>query len=100
MYPSLASRRWSRRVCRPYLVSPHGMLDPWAVRHAAWKKRVAGWWFENAHLAGAACLHALTASEARAIRAYGLTNPICVVPNGVDLPRQTAFPRPAWADSG
>ena len=45
---------------RPYLVSPHGMLDPWAVRRAAWKKRLVAWWFENAHLAGAACLHALT----------------------------------------
>jgi poly(glycerol-phosphate) alpha-glucosyltransferase len=97
MYPSLASRRWGRRVCRPYLISPHGMLDPWAVRQAAWKKRVAGWWFENAHLAGAACLHAVTESEACAIRAYGLTNPICVVPYCIDLPRQTVFPRPAWA---
>jgi glycosyltransferase involved in cell wall biosynthesis len=99
MYPSLAGWRWSRRACRPYLVSPHGMLDPWAVRHALWKKRLVGWWFENAHLAGAACLHALTESEARAIRAYGLTNPICVVPNGVDLPMQTVLPRPAWADT-
>ena len=61
MYPSLASWRWSRRAGRPYLVAPHGMLDPWAVSHAAWKKRLVGWWFENAHLAGAACLHALTA---------------------------------------
>jgi poly(glycerol-phosphate) alpha-glucosyltransferase len=96
MYPSLASLRWSRRARRPYLVSTHGMLDPWAVSRAAWKKRLAGWWFENAHLVGAACLHALTKTEARAIRAYGLTNPICVIPNGVDLPTRTVLPRPAW----
>ena len=97
MYPSLASSRWSRRAGRPYLISPHGMLDPWAVSHAVWKKRLVGWWFEDAHLAGAACLHALTEAEARAIRAYGLPNPICVVPNGVDLPKQTVPARPAWA---
>ena len=96
MYPSLASLRWSRRARRPYLVSPHGMLDPWAVRNAAWKKRLVGRWFEDAHLAGAACLHALTAAEAGAIRAYGLTNPICVVPNGIDLPKGGAPARPAW----
>ena len=89
MYPSLASLRWSRRVPSPYLIAPHGMLDPWALGRAIWKKRLVGWWFENAHLAGAACLHALTQAEARAIRAYGLANPICVVPNGVDLPEQT-----------
>ena len=99
MYPSLASFRWSRRARRPYLISPHGMLDPWAVNHAVWKKRVVGWWFENAHLAGAACLHALTEAEARAIRAYRLTNPICVVPNGVDLPPATMPARPSWAES-
>jgi glycosyltransferase involved in cell wall biosynthesis len=97
MYPSLASLRWSRRARRPYLISPHGMLDPWALSHAVWKKRLVGWWFEDAHLAGAACLHALTEAEARAIRAYGLSNPICVVPNGVDLPKETVPARPAWA---
>jgi glycosyltransferase involved in cell wall biosynthesis len=97
MYPSLASFRWSRRAGRPYLVSPHGMLDPWAISQAVWKKRLAGWWFEEAHLKGAVCLHALTEAEARAIRAYGLENPICVVPNGIALPKETISARPAWA---
>jgi glycosyltransferase involved in cell wall biosynthesis len=97
MYPSLASLRWSRRERRPYLIAPHGMLDPWAVGNAAWKKRLAGWWFENAHLAGAACLHALTEAEAKAIRAHGLSNPICVVSNGVEFPRETVHARPPWA---
>ena len=61
------------------------MLDPWALGNAAWKKRLAGWWFEHARLEGAACLHALNEAEACAIRAYGLSNPICVVPNGVGM---------------
>jgi poly(glycerol-phosphate) alpha-glucosyltransferase len=97
MYPSLASFRWSRRARRPYLIAPHGMLDPWAVANSAWKKRLVGWWFENAHLAGAACLHALTAAEARALRSYGLRNPICVLPNGVDPPEDEPRPHPDWA---
>ena len=53
-------------ACRPYLISTARHARPWAVRQAAWKKRVAAWWFENAHLAGAACLHALT--EARRVQ--------------------------------
>jgi poly(glycerol-phosphate) alpha-glucosyltransferase len=97
MYPSLASWHWSRRALRPYVVSPHGMLDPWAVANAAWKKRLVGWWFENAHLAGAACLHALTEAEARAIRAYGLSNPICIIPHGIDLPQRTEPVPSGWA---
>ena len=97
MYPSLASFRWSRRGQRPYLVAPHGMLDPWAVSRAVWKKRLVAWWFEDAHLSGAACLHALAGSEAHAIRSYGLDNPICVIPSGVDLPTETQPAPPGWA---
>jgi poly(glycerol-phosphate) alpha-glucosyltransferase len=62
------------------------MLDGWALRNARWKKRIAAALYENQHLRGAACLHALSEAEARSIRGYGLRNPICVIPNGIDLP--------------
>lgn len=87
MYPSVACMQWSRGK-RPYLVSPHGMLDGWALRNSAWKKILAARLYENRHLRGAACLNALNESEAASIRAYGLRNPVCIVPNGVDLPDQ------------
>lgn len=85
-YTSVVSSRWQRRTGRPVIIHPHGMLDPWAVRNAAWKKRVAGWLFEYRHLRNAACLRALCDSEADAIRAFGLKNPVAVIPNGMDLP--------------
>lgn len=98
--PSLAVLRWARRSRKPYLVAPHGMLDPWAVRNSGLKKKIAGWLFQNAHLERAACLRALCQNEADSIRAYGLRNPICIIPNGIDLPdeahdsvpRSTLFP--------
>ena len=31
MYMSIAAWRWARATGRPYVVSPHGMLDPWAL---------------------------------------------------------------------
>lgn len=62
------------------------MLEPWALRNAKVKKRIAALLYENQHLRGAACLRALSEAEARSIRSYGLRNPICVIPNGVDLP--------------
>jgi poly(glycerol-phosphate) alpha-glucosyltransferase len=85
-YCSVGSQRWHQRTDRPYVVHPHGMLEPWAVRNAMWKKRIAGLLYENQHLRGAACLRALSEAEAQSIRSYGLRNPICVIPNGVDLP--------------
>src|SRR6184192_3589750 len=85
-YCSVGSQRWHRQTGRPYVVHPHGMLDSWALRNARWKKRIAAAVYENQHLRGAACLRALSEAEAQSIRSYGLRNPICVIPNGVDLP--------------
>jgi glycosyltransferase involved in cell wall biosynthesis len=85
MYTSVAAIRWAQRE-RPYVVSPHGMLDPWALNNSRLKKRISAVLYENRHLRGAHCLHALNRAEAEAMRAYGLKNPICVIPNGVELP--------------
>ena len=97
MYPSLACLRWRRRTCRPVVISAHGMLDPWAMRHSRWKKRFAWALFEGSNLGGASCLRALNPQEAAAIRLLGLRNPICVVPNGVDIPELTPATVPPWA---
>ncbi|MBP1804841.1 glycosyltransferase [Rubellimicrobium aerolatum] len=96
-YPSAAALRWSRGR-RRRVVSPHGMLDPWALRNSAWKKRVAGFLYEGANLRGAACLHALCQPELEAFRAHGLTGPAAIIPNGVDLSRADGtHPPPPWA---
>ena len=88
-FPSRYAHEWSRQKRRPEVIAPHGMLDPWAVRHSGWKKRLARLWFEGAHLRDAACIRALCQSEADSIRAYGLKNPVCIIANGVDLPLET-----------
>jgi glycosyltransferase involved in cell wall biosynthesis len=84
--PSIASLLYHLKCRRPFLVSPRGMLDPWALARSHWKKRICSALFEHHHLLRARCLHALCNPEARSFRAYGLTNPIAIIPNGVDLP--------------
>jgi poly(glycerol-phosphate) alpha-glucosyltransferase len=83
-----AAFQHQRRAGIPVVVSPRGMLDPWAVNNSAWKKKVAGALFTNKALKSATCIHALCQSEAESIRAYGLKNPIAIIPNGVDLPAE------------
>ena len=85
-YSSIATRRQWRRNGTPYVISPRGMLDKWALANSRWKKVLAAFAFENAVLGNAACLHALCAAEADAMRAYGLRQRIEVVPNGVEVP--------------
>jgi len=93
MYPSVASLLVCRRGKPPSVVSPHGHLDPWAVRNSSWKKKAATWLYEGAHLRTAACLHALNESEAASMRILGLRNPICVIPLGQELPPDAAAGR-------
>ncbi|MCS6319342.1 MAG: glycosyltransferase [Nitrospira sp.] len=89
-YPALASSIWAQRESKPYLTSIHGMLDSWAINNSRWKKRLAGLWYQNKHLRNAYCLQALTGSEADSIRAFGLRNPICLIPLGIDIPEITS----------
>lgn len=89
-YPAMASSIWAQMESKPYLTSIHGMLDSWAINNSRWKKRLAGWWYQNKHLRNASCLQALTGSEADSIRAVGLRNPICLIPLGIDIPEMTS----------
>lgn len=86
---SAQNHKWSHGRGKPYIISPHGMLDPWAVKNSVLKKKLAGRWFEYGHLDDAHCLHALCDSELQSIREFGQRNPVCVLPNGIELPSKT-----------
>lgn len=93
MYYSVANHRYCNSARIPYIVSPHGMLDSWALGRSRWKKRAVRLLFEDRHLRNAGCIHALCDAEVREIRKAGFTNPICVIPNGVEpLPTPTLAP--------
>jgi glycosyltransferase involved in cell wall biosynthesis len=97
-YTSIAAFQWSKELGRPYMVSPHGMLQPWALQNSRLRKKLAALFFEDRHLKHAACIRALCEAEADAIRNYGMKNPIAVIPNGIDLPELGASIPPApWS---
>lgn len=96
-YHAFAGQRWCRRHARPWVISPQGMLDPWALANSRWKKRLAAAAFQSAHLRDAAVLHAVSPPEVTAIRAYGLRAPIALVSNGIDYPAPRVDAAPPWA---
>ena len=96
LYPSIASLRSHL----PYITTVHGMLDSWALRNSALKKKLVGFLYERAALNKASCLHAFTWQEYNDIRNFGLKNPVCVLPNGVDLPsdvNELKATKPVWS---
>jgi len=85
-FTALVANSWQRATGRPLVISPHGMLEPWALQQSRWKKRIAGWAFQSECLHRAACLRATSEMEAQSIRAAGYRNPIILIPNGVAVP--------------
>ena len=98
MHPSADVVAWQRKYRKPYLISPHGMLDRWILRRSRIKKWVALAGYERAHLSGATCFHALSLEEARGIREAGFKQPIAIIPNGVNMPMAEVRSRPSWWD--
>lgn len=80
----------ARRHGIPHVVSPRGTLDPWAMQYRNWKKRIALRLFQQKDLESVTAFHAASELEARNIRAFGLKQPVMVIPNGVDIPDQPA----------
>ncbi len=76
----------ARRNKIPLILSPRGMLEPWALNSKKWKKKLAWALYQRRDLQIATAFHATADSEAESIRRLGFEQPIAVIPNGVDLP--------------
>ena len=69
MFPSRAGAVWAKAKANSgegggYIISPHGMLDPWITGRGRWKKVLARAGYERSGWRSASFLHALTAREA------------------------------------
>lgn len=94
MYHSYAALRYQKNhPATKKVITPHGMLDPWAVKNSGWKKKIVGHLFEYENLRTADCFKALCKSEYESIRAFGLKNPVAIIPNGINLPEGVTFNR-------
>jgi len=82
-WPSRAGSRWAARTRRPYVISPHGMLDPWILGRGRLKKRIGRLLFEDASWRQATRFHALTEQEAADIAAATGRRESVVIPNPV-----------------
>ena len=81
MYPTRAATVWARRTGQPYVISPHGMLDPWITSRGRWKKALARAVYERASWRRADAFHVLTADEATDVRREAGECRTLVIPN-------------------
>ncbi|WP_207792283.1 glycosyltransferase [Polymorphobacter multimanifer] len=83
---NLAATATARRLGRPHVISPHGMLAPWALAWRPWRKRIASALFQQSLLESAAGLVAAAEPERSHIRARLPRARIATIANGVNIP--------------
>lgn len=85
----------ARELGLPYIVSPRGMMEPWALSYNAWKKKLPWLLWQKRALEQTTAFCATSAQEAESIRRLGFRQPIAVIPNGITLPQfdtESVFP--------
>lgn len=75
----------------PYLVQPHGALDPWHYRHKRFRKRLVEAWFQDAVIRRAGAVQFATEEEMRLARPRIFDARAVVVPIGIE-PDEYALP--------
>lgn len=95
MMPNVYPAQMARLGGPAMVLSPRGMLNPAALRYSAKAKSLFWLLFQGPAARRIAMFHATSEQEFEEIRAFGLNQPVAVVPNGIELP-----PTPAlWQDS-
>jgi glycosyltransferase involved in cell wall biosynthesis len=62
-HSSVSAARACRRAGVPYVVRPHGALDPWSLTRKSWRKRLLLWWGVRQLLTCASFVQYTTADE-------------------------------------
>lgn len=68
---------------KPYIVTPHGMLEPWAFQHRSGKKKPYYNLLEKSNLNGAIALQGTASVETENIKSFNLKPQVFFVPNGL-----------------
>lgn len=85
LHPGRSVLQWSRQTGRPYVLSPHGMLSPIALRFSRLKKMIASRLFQKTVFDKASALLVTSEQELIDARLHGLQQSIYIIPNGVKI---------------
>lgn len=95
-YTNVSAYRSCQRHGIPYVIHPHGMLEPWAIAYKSWKKKAYYSLFEKPALEKASVIRALVTSEALHIQELNLRTPLAITPNGIT---QQSSPNPSEVEA-
>jgi glycosyltransferase involved in cell wall biosynthesis len=94
LFHDWAASRYSGRLGKPYILMPHGALDPFIYRRHRWRKVIIESAFQNGMSRRAAGLHYTTVEEWKLARPRVSNVRGCILSIGVDLEEVARLPPP------
>jgi len=94
LFHNLVAGHYCRQYGIPYLVRPHGTLDPFIHRRHRQRKRLLEALFEHRNLRQAAAIHFTTEEEAALAAPFTFKTPGLVAPLGIDFDEFAELPEP------
>lgn len=85
-YTTLPACAAARHFGKPYVITPHGMLDPWCLSHKWWKKLPYYYLLERRNLRHASAVHVTSSFEAVGMANLGFDAKTHVIPLTVEAP--------------
>ena len=86
MYCNHITCSCARKKNKPYIITPHGMLYPDALKRSYWKKwPLLKLYFEK-DILEASCLHVTCKPELEYVRRFGYKGPVALIGNPANLP--------------
>ena len=94
LFHNLVAAHYCRKHGIPYIIRPHGTLDPFLYRRHRLRKRIVELLFENKNIKQAAAIHFTTEDEKKLAEPYIFQRPGIVVPLGLELDDYENLPAP------
>lgn len=70
---------------KPYIISLNGMLHPQKINHLSFIEQIKYKLCLRRRLRNATCVHVTSENELRQFRQMGYTNPVCLIPQAVEI---------------
>nr|WP_122120200.1 glycosyltransferase [Alistipes megaguti] len=86
LYGNHITCKIARDKDKPYVITPHGMLYPLALKRSYWKKWPLLQFFFNKDILHASCIHVTSKPELEYVRQFGYKGPIAIIANPVTIP--------------
>jgi glycosyltransferase involved in cell wall biosynthesis len=85
LFPQLAAYVHARKTKTPYIVTPHGSLDPWLHPNSRRRKAIVDFLWQRKMLNQAPAIQFTTADEAALVRDLAPAAARYIIPNGINV---------------